>query len=134
MAIKLSIGGEGSLGDIAPGWSVNEYATPVAIGQFADGTGSVNINGRTKENSLLLVNNDAVTIHESNINSLGQISGVIQTVSETGIQSSITHSTVLGFLDAERFIPPLQVGSLWSALDLGIQLTRPSRINVEALP
>lgn len=133
MAVKLTIGGEGDLGDVTPGWSVSEFVTPVAVGQLTEGTGSVSVTGESKPGSLLLVNNDATTVHENPVKSLGVVSGVVKTVSETGITASITHSNFLAFLDAELFIPPLNVGSLWAALDIGTQLTRPSRISPEVL-
>lgn len=129
MAINLKISGSGDLGPNAPGWSVQEYVPPVEIGGRAGGTGSVTVNARAEANSLLLVNNDAVTSHDDG---LGEIRGVVKTVSDSGLNASITHSTVLDLLDAERFIPPLGAGSVWSALDMGTQLVGKSRINVGA--
>ena len=39
MSIKAVTSGSGSFGNIVPGWSVSEYATPVTIGESAGGTG-----------------------------------------------------------------------------------------------
>ncbi len=129
MAINIQISGEGDIGDNQPGWSVQEFVPPVEIGGRAGGTGSVTVNAKAKENSLLLVNNDAITTHDDG---LGEIRGVVKTVSDSGLVASITHSTVLDLLDAERFIPPLGAGSVWSALDMASQLVGRSRVNVEA--
>lgn len=127
--IELLISGSGDLGPNTPGWRVQEYVPPVEIGGRAGGTGSVTVDARAEANSLLLINNDAVTTHAD---SLGEIRGVVKTVSDSGLVASITHSTVLDLLDAERFIPPLGAGSVWSALDMGTQLVGSSRLNVEA--
>lgn len=128
MAIRITVSGKGTLGDTIQGWSASEYATPVAIGEAAQGTGSVTVSGRSTDDSLLLVSNDIETVHEDLEGNLGSIRGVVRTVSEAGAVANVTHSNLLERFDADRFVPALQVGSLWSAVDIGIQLTGPSRI------
>ena len=57
MSIEVTMSGSGSIGDIAPGWSVNEYATPVTIGETSGGTGNVSFNAASLPDSLFVINN-----------------------------------------------------------------------------
>lgn len=119
MGIEIEMTGSGELGPIAPGWSVQEYATPVTIGDSAGGTGNVSFSARTTDTSLFVVNNEITTSEEN----LGFISGTIKSVSETGINTSISHNTALAAFDATKDIPALGSGSIYSALDLCNQLS-----------
>ena len=119
MGIEIEMTGSGELGDIQPGWSVQEYATPVTIGNTAGGTGGVTFNAAAREESLFVVNNNITTTETD----LGSISGVVKTVSQTGLNVSVTHNTPLSIFDATKDIPALGVGSIYSALDLCNQLS-----------
>lgn len=56
MTIKVNIDGSGSIGDITPGWSAQEYATPIIPGDTSGGTGTVAFTAAAKQDSLFLVN------------------------------------------------------------------------------
>ena len=119
MGIEIEMTGSGELGPIAPGWNVAEFATPVTIGETSGGTGSVSFNAAAREESLFVVNNDITTTEEN----LGYISGVVKTVSQTGLNVSITHNTPLAIFDATKNIPALGAGGVVPALDLCFQLS-----------
>jgi len=119
VGIEIEMTGSGELGSIAPGWNVSEFATPVAIGETAGGTGNVSFNAAAREESLFVVNNDITTTEEN----LGFISGVVKSVSQTGLNVSITHNTPLSIFDATKNIPALGTGGVVPALDLCFQLS-----------
>lgn len=118
MGIEIEMTGSGELGDIAPGWSVQEYATPVTIGDTAGGTGNVTFNAAARDTSLFVVNNNITTTEQD----LGQISGVVKTVSQSGLNVSVTHNTPMALFDANFDIPALCAGGIVPAVDLCSQL------------
>lgn len=111
--------GSGELGPIAPGWNVSEYATPVTIGDNAGGTGNVTFNAAAREESLFVVNNSITTTEEN----LGSVSGTVKSVSQTGINVSVSHSAPLSIFDATANIPALGAGGVVPALDLCNQIS-----------
>lgn len=113
MALEVSMTGTGTIGDITPNWTVNEFATPVAIGSTASGTGSVSFNAKANDDSLLCINNDVV----STVNGFGTVSGVIQSVTQSGINVSLTHGSLLDKLNLDVSMPALLSGDTASALD-----------------
>lgn len=121
MGIKIkTMTGSGEFGQLAPGWSVQEYITPVVIGNTSGGTGNVSFNASARETSLLAVNNNITTTEES----LGDITGVIKSVSETGLSVSISHDTELSVFDVNADIPALGAGSVYAAMDICNQVSR----------
>lgn len=120
MSIDIEMTGSGTLGPITPGWSVQESATPVIIGDSASTSGSVSFTAATRDDSLLAINNYITTTHPD----LGHVDGIVKSVSQQGISTNITHSNVLANYDAEYDIPGLYRGSTCSALDLATQLTK----------
>lgn len=119
MGINIEMTGSGELGPLAPGWSVQEYATPVTIGETAGGTGNVSFTAAARDDSLFVVNNDITTTEET----LGAISGVVKSVSQTGLNVSVSHNTTLAIFDATKNIPALGSGGIYSAMDLCNQLS-----------
>lgn len=119
MGINIEMTGSGELGPLAPGWSVQEYATPVTIGNTAGGTGGVSFTAAAREDSLFVVNNDITTTEET----LGAISGVVKSVSQSGLNVNVTHNTQLAIFDATKDIPALGAGGVYPALDLCNQLS-----------
>jgi hypothetical protein len=119
MTVTVAMTGSGEIGDIAPGWSVQEFATPVTIGNVSGGTGNVSLNAKALDESLFIVNNNIVTTEEN----LGYLSGVVKTVSQTGMNLSISHNTQLAIFDSNYTIPALGAGGMYSAVDLCSQLT-----------
>lgn len=120
MSIKINMTGSGELGSTAPGWNVQEFATPVVIGNTSGGTGSASFNAAEKQDSLFSINNNITTTDEA----LGQISGVIKSVSQTGMGVSVSHDTKLSIFDVNSDIPALGVGSPYSAMDICNQVSR----------
>lgn len=114
MGITTSMTGSGEFGEISPGWSISEYATPSTIGETAEGSGSVSFSAKTLPTTKFVVNNNITTTAEN----LGQVSGIIKTVSRDGIGSSITHNTVLAQYDAERHLPEMIEASPHTCLDM----------------
>lgn len=127
MALKIEMTGSGTVGPLEPGWNVNEYATPVAPGERASGTGNVGISAASRPESHLILNNRIVSTHER----LGSVPGLIRSVSKSGIQTSFNHDTVLSKLDADRYLPPIIKGSGWSAIDLALQAVGENRLNLD---
>ena len=119
MGIDIQMTGSGELGPLAPGWSVQEFATPVTIGETAGGTGNVSFSAAARDDSLFVVNNDITTTEET----LGSISGVVKSVSQTGLNVSVTHNNTLAIFDATKNIPALGAGGIYSAMDLCNQLS-----------
>jgi hypothetical protein len=102
---------------------VSEFATPNTIGDQTAGTGDVSFSAARGNDSLIIINNDSAFEHNDPTGDLGRIDGIIRTVSEQGINISVTQSTPLERFNADRLIPPLGLGSGWSAIDLALQLT-----------
>lgn len=119
MALEVSMTGTGTIGNIAPGWSLNESATSVTIGERTAGTGSVSFTAQATDDSLLVINNDTV----STIGNLGTVHGVVQSVSQSGLTASITHGTVADKLNLDVDVQPVPEGGpkAWcSALEYAI--------------
>ena len=119
MTIKVEMVGSGELGEIQPGWSVNEYATPVTIGETAGGTGDVSFSTSSRPTSLLTVNNNITTIVEE----FGAITGIVNNVSRTGLSTSVSHNTQLALFDSDYSIPALGAGGIYPAIDVCSQLS-----------
>jgi hypothetical protein len=124
MPITVNTTGSGSLGNINPGWSVQEFATPASPAERAGGTGLVSFSGAGQDESVLLINN-ASTVTEP---TLGDVSGVIRSVSQSGLTATLTQDTKLARFDADRQIPPMAAASVPGALDLADQLTGTVRL------
>jgi hypothetical protein len=128
MALKIAMTGSGTVGDIVPGWSVSEYATPVVVGDYAGGTGSVSLNAGSKDDSFFIINNDIVSTYTDVDGVEHTITGVVRDVSQQGMNVSFSHSTILEKFNAQETIPPLMMGSPWAALDLLTQLNGEVRL------
>jgi len=113
MALEVSMTGSGTIGNLTPNWSVNESSTPVAIGDASSGTGTVSFTARSTDDSLLVINNDVV----STVNDLGTVDGVVQSINESGISTSVTHGTFLDKFNLDMSVPPLLGGDVVSAID-----------------
>lgn len=122
MSVKVSMKGSGEIGEITPGWSVQEYATPLTIGEYAGGTGQVSISAKAKAESAFIINNNATTSCD-NFSNNSIVSGVINSVSLSGMNASFSHGNVLTKFDAEYSIPPLGAGGVEPAINLINQLS-----------
>lgn len=124
MGIEIQMTGSGELGPLAPGWTVQEYATPVTIGETAGGTGNVSFSAAARDNSLFVINNNITTTEET----LGSVSGVVKSVSQTGLNVSVNHNTPLSLFDASQNIPALGAGGMYSVIDLCSQLANRDKL------
>lgn len=122
MGLKIVNNGNGEIGPTTPGWSEQEFATPVSPAETAGGTGTVSYSAGKREESLLLINNSVIAEHEDEINSLGSVTGVVRSVSESGLNVSLTQDNKLARFDTDRTMPPLGAGSVPVALRLANQI------------
>jgi hypothetical protein len=106
MALEVSMTGTGTIGNIAPGWSFNESTNSVTIGETGAGTGSVSFTAQATDDSLLVINNNIT----STIGNLGTIDGVVQSVSQSGLNANITHGTFLDKFNLDVNVPPVEAG------------------------
>lgn len=118
MGLDVEIEGNGGIGEIAPGWNAQEYATPIIPGDTAGGTGSVSFSGAAQQDSLFLVNNNIT----STVAGLGSLSGVVKSVTQTGNVVSVTHGTAMSLFDANFDIPALGAGGMLPVVDIASQL------------
>lgn len=116
--LTVTTTGSGAIGDVEAGWSVQEFATPVNPNDRAGGTGLVSFAGPDQGEGVLLINN-ASTASESR---LGDVSGVIRTVTKTGQRIACTQDTLLARYDATYTMPPMIAGSVPAALELAEQV------------
>lgn len=122
MGVKVSMTGSGEIGEITPEWSVQEYATPLTIGEYAGGTGQVSISAKSKPESAFIINNE-ITTSCNNFANNSIVSGIIKNVSIAGLSASFSHGNVLTKFDAEYSIPPLGAGGVEPAINLLTQLS-----------
>jgi hypothetical protein len=124
MGVNVTKTGSGYLGELKPGWSVNEFATPINPVDTAGGTGNVTYGGGNAIESLMLIGDNATFADDR----LGSISGVMRTVNQSGLNVDISQDNRLARFDTDRAIPPLGAGSVPAALDLVDQLTGTVRL------
>lgn len=101
--LTFTLAGNGVLGDVEPGWSEQEFATPANPNERAGGTGAVSFAAKDVSNGVLAVN-QAVTC---SYDPLGVVSGVVRTASKTGQRIAINHDTKLARYNATHYIPPM---------------------------
>lgn len=125
MAINQSFENSGDVGDLQPGWSINIAATPHVIGELSSGGGSVNSQVAAREDSLFVINDNASTsyIPSSDLYYPTTLTGTVKSVSQTGNNVSISHSTQLDIYDVDKNIPSLTAGGFEPALDIAQHLT-----------
>jgi len=124
VGIEIAMTGSGELGPLAPGWNVQEYATPVTIGETAGGTGNVSFSAAARDTSLFVINNNITTTEET----LGSVQGVVKSVSQTGLNVSVNHNTPLSLFDASQNIPALGAGGMYTVIDLCSQLANRDKL------
>lgn len=116
--LTFTVAGSGQLGDVEPGWSEQEFATPVNPNERAGGTGTVSFAAKDVAAGVLAINK-AITSEDG---ALGQVSGVVRTASKTGQRVAITHDNKLAKYNAVRTMPPMIAASVPGALDLAEQI------------
>jgi hypothetical protein len=76
------------------------------IGETSAGTGTVSFSAKANDDSLLIINNDTI----STVNDLGAVHGIVQSVSQTGLNASVTHGTVADRLNLDVQVQPVADG------------------------
>lgn len=99
--VTLAMTGSGSVGNVST-WRVSESATPVDISNLAGGVGGIPITAKSNDDSKFIVHNDATFSHEA----LGDIIGIVEGVTVSGIATSFNVTPLLGLLNVERTSPP----------------------------
>ena len=120
MAVELTTTGSGTIGNITPGWNVQEYATPVVAGNRAGGIGGLSFSAKKNDDSAFIINNNSTFTHDE----LGSISGVIKTANISGEVVSVTQSSDLFIFDKEKEIPGLVSGGVHQTVDLLHQIAK----------
>lgn len=110
MALTFTMTGNGSLGDVEPGWSVSEDATPVAPGDSTGGTGNVSMSARAKTDAEFVINNGIQIEHD-----LGSVHGLIASATIRGAENTTTTATLgidtlLNLLNVDKTAVPLGEG------------------------
>lgn len=120
MAVSINNIGSGDVGDITPGWAVQEYATPVIPNGRAGGSGGLSFSAKRKPDSAFAINNNSTFTHDE----LGSISGVIKSVNLSGEVASLNQTSDLFIFDGEEEIPGLVSGGVHQTVDLIHQITK----------
>ena len=116
--LNVTVTGKGVLGDLEPGWSEQEFATPINPNERAGGTGIVSFSANDVAAGVLAINKAAV----SSYTPLGSVSGVVRTSSKTGQRIGVTHDNKLAQYNAVRNMPPMVAASVPGCLDLAAQM------------
>lgn len=120
MAVKVETVGSGSIGEITPGWSAQEYATPAEIGGRAGGSGGISFSAKKNDDSAFVLNNDSTFTHDE----LGFIRGTIKSVNASGLVASLTQSSDMSDIDGDYEIPGLVCSGAHQSIDLINQVTK----------
>lgn len=114
MAVEVTLVGSGTIGQIQPGWSVSEDATPVAPGDTSGGTGDISFSARQGEDSEFVIDNLLTFEHDV----LGTITGGRITSATSNGATELTDTDIplsgtkgLELLNSTRVAPPVWEGS-----------------------
>lgn len=109
MALKIrSTANPELIGDIQPGWSIDENATPHAIGDGSASVGGVQFSAARRDDSEFLLNK-AVTVYyepEGTVTGGNNVTGTFDSVDVSGGTVGVTSTSLLSSLTAERSIRP----------------------------
>jgi hypothetical protein len=117
MNFEVEITGKGTVGAVLPGWSVQEDASPVAIGDTSGGVGQISFSAEREPESELVFSNPITSKTD-----LGNISGFVQSTRSQGATIGLTHDTKLAAFLTERNIPSVGSGDPGAVLDMLTQL------------
>lgn len=114
MALKIrSTTNPDLIGEIQPGWSIEENTTPHAVGDSSSGVGGVSFAIDRRDDSEFLLNKN-VTVYYENDNQVGElgnnVSGYFDSVNASTIDASVTSTNVLAPLVAQQNMPPVMDG------------------------
>lgn len=101
------------IGDIKPGWSIQENTTPHAIGDTSSSVGGVSFSARRRADSEFLLNKN-VTVYYEGDNQVGgtgnNVSGYFDSVNASSTDVSVTSTNALSALSVEKNMPPVTGG------------------------
>lgn len=101
MGLKTQMTGSGAIGEIKPGWSIAEDATPVNPVDSSAGTGIVTISATATPTSKFIIDNQ-ITVSEP---SLGSFVGIVKSSTVQGASVDFNVSTLVGLLVTTKTAP-----------------------------
>jgi hypothetical protein len=110
MALKIRNNANPDLiGDIQPGWSIDENATPHVIGDGSASVGGVQFSAARRDDSEFLLNKPVTVYYEAEgtVAAGNNVTGVFDSVDTSGAGVGATSTNLLSALTAERSIPPI---------------------------
>lgn len=113
MALKIrSTANPDLIGDIQPGWSIEENATPYAIGDGSASVGGVQFSAGRRDDSEFLLNKPVTVYYEpeGTVAAGNNVTGVFDSVDTSGASVGLTATNKLSALTAERRVDPIAVG------------------------
>lgn len=113
MALKIRNNANPDLiGDIQPGWSIDENATPHVIGDGSASVGGVQFSAARREDSEFLLNKDVAVYYEpeGTVATGNNVSGTVDSVDVGAASVGLTSTNKLTALTAERKVAPLAPG------------------------
>ena len=100
--VSVALTGSGTIGAVAPGWSVVEECSPVVPGDSSGSVGSASLTVGRTATSRYVADNAAVLSSDA-----GDWYGTVGSVSERGLSSDVSVAGRLGFAVADRVMPPV---------------------------
>jgi hypothetical protein len=96
------------IGDIQPGWSIDENATPHVIGDGSASVGGVQFSAGRRDDSEFLLNKPVTVYYEpeGTVTAVNNVTGVFDSVDASGASAGVTSTNLLAKLTAERSIRP----------------------------
>lgn len=123
--LKVTINGTGNLGEISSASVSNSGVTTHSPADPTPAIATVSITGKTTDTAQFLSNND---VHIEQMNGLGSVDAVVDTVSVGNATTNISGPTPLSrFITGNINIPALASGTPASAMDLAMQLSGEQR-------
>jgi hypothetical protein len=115
VALTVTMTGSGTIGNVAPGWSVVEECTPHVPGDTSGSVGSASLSAAKTSTSRYVAENTAVLASPA-----GSWYGGVDSVGEQGLGAQISMSGRLGFTVADRVMPPVWFDDVATTPDFGV--------------
>jgi hypothetical protein len=115
VAVTVMLTGSGTIGPVAPGWSVLEECTPVVPGDTSGSVGSASLGAARTSTSRYVADNGAVLSSGA-----GSWYGSVDSVGEQGLSAQLTMAGRLGFAVADRTMPPVWFDDVATTPDFGV--------------
>lgn len=103
MGLTIDMTGSGEVGDIKPGWSIQEDATPVNPVDATAGTGVVSMSAKSTPTSKFIIDNQITVTHDV----LGDFDGVITDATVEGASVQFNVSPLLSLLVTPKTALPV---------------------------